>query len=240
VIRIGTSGWHYPHWRGPFYPHELPSEAFLRRYAETFDTVEANATFYRLPSEATVAAWRAAVPDRFVFAVKASRFITHMKKLRGVDDALATFLSRVRVFGDTLGPVLFQLPPRWRLDAERLATFVAALPPGLRSAFEFRDETWFDERAYQVLRGHGTAFCVYDLAGRESPLVVTADFVYLRLHGPGAAYGGDYTVPMLTRWARVIGGWAAQGKDVYCYLDNDAGGYAPKNAVTLRRMLGAS
>ncbi len=236
-VLVGTSGWHYGHWKGRFYPEELAPEEWLRFYADRLETVEINNSFYRLPTEDAVVGWREGTPPAFVFAAKASRYITHMKKLKEPARAVAEFLARISVLGDKLGAVLFQLPPRWRRNAERLEAFLAALPEGRRYAFEFRDESWFDESAYRALRERGAAFCIYDLAGRLSPKEVTADFVYVRLHGPGGAYEGNYDEGMLAAWARELSGWARQGRDVCCYFDNDQEGYAVRNALRLREML---
>lgn len=237
-IRIGTSGWHYPHWRGAFYPEDLPTAEWLPYYATHFETVEINNSFYRLPSEATLATWRAAVPAGFSFAAKASRYLTHMKKLTEPQAALEAFLSRVEVLEDRLGPILFQLPPRWRCNPERLAAFLEVLPATHRYAFEFRDPSWHVPAVYDLLRRHGMAFCGFDLAGFLSPLEVTADFTYLRLHGPAqAAYRGDYDRECLRGWARRIRAWERELAAVYVYFDNDEGGYAAKNALELKALL---
>ncbi len=231
---VGTSGWHYDHWQGAFYPDGLPKSRWLEYYAGRFDSVEINGSFYRLPSEQGVADWRDATPENFRFAVKASRFITHMKKLREVDDALDVFLDRMSLLGGKLGPVLFQLPPRWRVDVKRLEAFLALLPQGREWAFEFRDPSWHCDEVYRVLRAHNAAFCVFDLAGFTSPAAVTADFAYLRLHGPGAAYCGRYGESGLRPWAE----WLERQNlpCAYVYFDNDQAGYAVEDARLFRRM----
>jgi len=236
-IAIGTSGWHYAHWSGPFYPEDLPKARYLDYYAQHFATVELNNTFYRLPPPEQFAAWRDSVPTGFVFAVKANRYITHMKRLKDPETSLKRFLDAVAALAPKLGPILFQLPPRWRLNEERLQAFLAALPSGFRYAFEFRDESWFAEPVYQALERHNVAFCLYDLAGRHSPTRVTADMVYLRLHGPGAAYQGSYDGRALAGWARRIRRWRSEGRSVYCYFDNDEKGYAVRDALRLKAML---
>lgn len=236
-IHIGTSGWHYAHWVGPFYPSCLHSDDFLSHYARSFRTVEINNTFYHLPETATLEAWRDETPPGFVFACKASRYITHMKKLREPARSTARFLEAVRILGDKLGPILFQLPPRWHANAERLEDFLQALPDGLRYAFEFRDESWFTPRIYQVLARHDAALCAYDLMGWRSPAKTTAGFVYLRLHGPCSAYGGNYGGRTLRGWARRLLTWRNTGLDVYCYFNNDQGGYAVQNARHLVDMV---
>ena len=238
-VRVGTSGWHYEHWRGAFYPADVPPGQWLDFYVEQFDTVEINNTFYRLPAESTFEAWHEAAPPGFVFAVKASRYITHMKKLRDPEEPLANFVERAGLLGDRLGPILFQLPPRWSFNPQRLASFLAALPPGYRYAFELRDPSWLNERTYGLLAAHNAALCIYELAGQRSPRQVTADFVYVRLHGPGGAYEGRYSTQALGAWADDMTRWAAQGCDVYCYFDNDQAGYAAQNALEMQQMLRA-
>lgn len=236
-VHIGTSGWHYPHWKGPFYPGGLADESLLAEYARHFRSVEINSSFYRLPEEETFEAWRRAVPEGFLFAVKASRYITHMKKLKDPAASLARFLERAELLGEKMGPVLFQLPPRWHLDLDRLRAFLQALPRGHRYAFEFRDESWFDPGVYEALAG-SAAFCIFDLDGRLSPRETTADFVYIRLHGPDGPYRGQYSTEALAGWAGAISTWRQGGKDVYCYFDNDEAGYAPQDALRLQEMLG--
>lgn len=236
-VHIGTSGWHYGHWRGPFYAEDMCDEDYLAFYAEHFHTVEINNSFYRLPDKKTFTAWRKGVPNGFIFAVKASRYITHMKKLKDPVEPLSKLLSHAEALGDKLGPILFQLPGNWNCNTERLRSFLEALPRGYRYAFEFRDESWFRPQVYELLARHGAAFCVYDFDGRLSPQQVTADYVYVRLHGPHGAYAGKYSTDDLVGWARVFSVWVEQGKDVYCYFDNDESGYAPQNALELQSML---
>jgi len=199
--------------------------------------VEINSSFYRLPRKLTFEQWHDTVPSDFIFAVKASRFITHMKKLKDPETALATFVERIAGLRDKLGPILFQLPPNWRPDLERLRSFLSALPKGYRYAFEFRDPSWFHPEVYHTLAEHGAAFCVYELAGLTSPTELTADFAYLRLHGPGDAYSGCYPTETLNGWADSFLGWAEAGKDIYCYFDNDELGYAAQNAAELQELV---
>lgn len=237
-IHIGTSGWHYDHWKGPFYPNHLPQKEFLRYYADHFRTVEINNSFYQLPKKKTVTFWRNTVPPGFIFTVKASRYITHMKKLKDPSDSLKGLLDVVEMLGDKLGPILFQLPPRWRFDPERLGNFLDSLPHGYRYAFEFRNPTWFDSRAYEMMARRGAAFCIYELAGLLSPKKVTADFIYIRLHGPSEEpYRGQYDTRVLSAWAGVLSTWARQGKEIFCYFDNDEAGYAAEDALRLQEML---
>jgi uncharacterized protein YecE (DUF72 family) len=237
-VRVGTSGWHYAHWRGNFYPADLPANRWLAYYAEQFQTVEINNSFYQLPGEETFRQWHAQTPPGFVFAVKASRFITHMKKLSDPQASTAKFFERVALLGEKLGPILFQLPPRWRPNLERLETFLAALPSkvGHRYAFEFRDPAWLTPAVYEVLARHNAALCIYHFNGRSSPKELTADFTYLRLHGPGGPYQGKYSPDELAEWARECLAW--RGRDIFCYFDNDMAGYAPQNARELIEALG--
>ena len=231
---IGTSGWSYPHWKGPFYPADLPDRQLLDYYCRHFHTVEVNNSFYHLPGEATLDQWRQTTPADFVFAAKASRYITHMKKLREPEKICETFLQRMSVLGRKLGPIVFQLPPHWHYNGERLATLLAYLPRSHRYAFEFRDPDWINDEALSLLEQHNTAFCIYELAGFRSPLHVTADFVYIRLHGPAGAYQGKYDGRTLAAWTRRIHNWLKAGLDVYGYFDNDEAGFAVENARDLQ------
>jgi uncharacterized protein YecE (DUF72 family) len=201
--------------------------------------VEVNGSFYRLPEAATFTAWRETTPEGFVFAVKAPRTITHLRKLRGCAEPLAPFLARARLLGPKLGPLLFQLPPRWSVNPRRLDEFLAELPVGLRYAFEFRDPSWHTEDVYAVLRARRAAFCAYDLAGFTTPLELTADFAYVRLHGPGAQpYQGSYAEHQLRDWAAKARQWAGRGgREVFLFFDNDQAGYAIRNAMSIRKYL---
>jgi uncharacterized protein YecE (DUF72 family) len=236
LIHIGTSGWHYKHWQGPFYPDDIPKRGFLDYYAERFHTVEINNSFYQLPKEKTLIRWRNTVPSGFVFAVKASRYITHMKKLKDPEEPVSNFLGRIGKLGDKLGPILFQLPPNWNLNCQRLRAFLEILPAGYRYAFEFRDPSWFHSKVYDALGEHGASFCIYDLAGRVSPKKVTAEFIYLRLHGPKGPYQGQYETTVLEKWAGDFSAWVREGKELYCYFDNDEAGYAAQDAARLKAM----
>lgn len=238
-IHVGTSGWHYAHWRGRFYPDDLASAHWFAYYVERFRTVEINNSFYKLLSPAAVAAWYDASPADFTFAVKASRYITHTRRLRHAKDSYQRFFDSVAGFREKIGPILFQLPPHWHCNAERLADFLTILPAGHAYTFELRDPTWHNEEIYGLLRAHNAAFCIYELAGFTAPLIATADFVYVRLHGPGGKYQGDYPARTRARWAERARAWSAQGKRVYIYFDNDQAGYAAKNALSLKRRLEA-
>jgi uncharacterized protein YecE (DUF72 family) len=236
-IRIGTSGWHYKHWLGTFYPPSVRQSNMLEYYVSRFDTVELNNTFYRLPSEDAIDAWRHAVPGNFLFAVKASRFLTHRIKLKDPMRALAKFMPVIERFGRKLGPILFQLPPQWQVNMERLADLLALLPPRRRYAFEFRNRTWNTAEIHDLLRRFNAASCFYELAGYSSPQEFTADFAYIRLHGPGGKYQGSYSAKQLEQWANRIRKWSERLKAIYVYFDNDQAGYAANNAVKLRKMV---
>ena len=238
-LRIGTSGWHYQHWRGSFYPAKLPPAEMLAWYARHFDTVEINNTFYRLPTEEALLRWRQIAPPGFTFSVKASRFITHLKRLREPHDPIELFFSRVELLGDRLGPILFQLPPNWPLNFERLQQFLPALPAKHQYAFEFRDQSWYTAETYALLRRHNAALCLHDWRGMSWPMELTADFTYIRLHGPAGTYQGNYTPGTLRSWAKRIQQWENQLADIFVYFNNDQGGYALKNAKSLQQLIQA-
>lgn len=236
-IYIGTSGWSYSHWKGLFYPANISTAKMLAEYVRHFRTTEINSSFYRLPSRDTLERWLKSAPADFVFSVKASRYITHMKKLKEPEDNVFTLLGRIKMLSDRLGPILFQLPPRWHFNGERLAAFLENLPGGFRYAFEFRDQSWLNKRTYRLLADHNAAFCIYELDGFLSPKEVTADYIYVRLHGPDGPYQGSYDRAVLTEWTRIFVNWSAQGRSIYCYFDNDENGYAAVNARTLQNMV---
>jgi uncharacterized protein YecE (DUF72 family) len=236
-IHIGTSGWHYKHWIGTYYPADAKDAEQLGYYLKDFATVELNNSFYRLPGKKTFEIWKKAVPAGFVFAVKASRFITHNKKLKDPETTLPRFFEQVKGLGKKLGPVLFQLPPSWKLNEERLAGFLAALPKKIRYVFEFRNHTWYTDEVYALLRKYNCAFCIYELEHHQSPVVETADFIYVRLHGPGDKYQGSYSKSALKQRAKQCKEWA-RTKDVFVYFDNDQKGYAAFNALQLLEILG--
>lgn len=236
AIRVGTSGYQYLHWRDVLYPRGLPLRAWLARYAGYFDTVELNATFYRLPSPAAVDRWRAAVPPGFVFAVKGSRFLTHLKRLRDAGPGLQRFFAPVARLGATLGPVLWQLPPQLAPDLARLDAFLRRLPPG-RHAVEFRDPAWYSAETCAVLDHHGAAFCEHDRVDRRPPRP-TGGFRYLRFHGTTGRYHGRYGPAVLRRWAEELLDWARGGADAFAYFNNDLGGAAVHDALDLLAALG--
>ena len=236
-LRVGCSGWVYRHWRGDFSPAGLKQKDEFAFYAARFDTAEINASFYRLPSETTVEAWRAKAPEGFVFAWKASRFLTHIKRLKDVEESLQLVLGRMAPLGDHFGPVLFQLPPSMKLDLERLESFLALLPPERRCTIEFRHPSWYVEEVYRALAGADASLCLSDHHHAPAPFVTTASWVYVRGHGPGGHYWGDYPDETLADWAGHMRRWLDAGKDVYAYFDNDIGGAAPRDAERLRALV---
>lgn len=237
AIHIGASGWHYSHWVGPVYPHGTRPAAFLPFYTQHFQTVELNNSFYRLPARATFARWRERTPPGFCFAVKASRYLTHMKKLKEPEEPIRRFLDAADGLGEKLGPILFQLPPHWRLDLGRFAAFLDALPPERRYAAEFREPSWFDDRVAALLEQHNVAFCIWNMGTFNTPQWITAGFVYVRLHGPGGGYSGSYDEGDLSLLADWIAGWHAGGREVFCYFNNDNYGHAVHNALRVRQLL---
>jgi len=239
-LRIGTSGYQYDHWRGVVYPAEAPVSRWFPSYAAEFDTVEIDSTFYRLPAAATFAAWRGRAPVGFVYAVKFSRFGTHMKKLLDPEGTIGAFMERARELRGTLGPVLVHLPPRWRVNVARLEAFleVASRYRGVRWAVEVRDGSWLREEVYAVLRRFRAALCLHDMIPAH-PRVLTSGWTYLRFHGTaaGRAVDGAYTDGALRGAARQIRRWLREGIDVYAYFNNDWGGHAVFDAKRLRAML---
>jgi uncharacterized protein YecE (DUF72 family) len=236
-IFVGTSGWHYKHWIGTFYPPETKLHEQFNIYKQTFSTVEINNSFYRLPSPETFESWRKESPDNFLFVVKASRYITHQKKLKDPEDTTKRFFENVRYLKEKLGPILFQLPPTWKKNTERLEDFLRVLPKKFQYVFEFRNSTWYDEDIFSLLEKYNCAFCIYEIAGHVAPAKVTADFVYVRLHGPGNKYQGSYSQERLAQWAKQCRDWQQQGIDVFVFFDNDEQGYAAFNAQTLQEIM---
>ncbi|HEY7402759.1 MAG TPA: DUF72 domain-containing protein [Candidatus Angelobacter sp.] len=237
-IRIGTSGYHYRHWVGPFYPPKTSAAKMLEYYTRHFDTLELNNSFYRLPTIDAFESWRDSTPKNFIFAVKASRFITHNKKLKDPENALENLLPRAEHLGRKLGPLLFQLPPRWKVNLQRLEALLEILPRQHRYAFEFRELSWMTADVNRVLQRFNAAFCIYELAGYHSPFEISADFTYVRLHGPEAGkYQGSYSFSTLRAWAQRIEEWSKKLKAIYIYFDNDQAGYAAQNALALRNMI---
>jgi uncharacterized protein YecE (DUF72 family) len=234
---IGCSGWEYKHWRGDFYPAELPKSRWFEHYASVFDTVEINNTFYRLPEETTFAAWAARAPAGFTYAVKASRFLTHMKKLKDPEEPLDRLFSRMRPLRAHLGPVLYQLPPGWKLDRARLEHFLQALPQGIQHVLEFRDPSWYADDVLEMIERYGVSLCLHDMAGSATGRQRVGPLVYSRFHGASGHYSGAYSTDRLESWAAWLSEARRGGADVYAYFNNDVGGHAPRNALTLRSLM---
>jgi uncharacterized protein YecE (DUF72 family) len=238
AVRIGTSGWSYPSWRGPFFPREVMVKHHLQYYATQFATAELNGVFYRTPSLEAVREWRRRTPDDFVFAWKASKFITHWKRLSDKSrNSLALIEERLRLLGPKAGPVLFQLPPQFEANRDRLGSFLRLLPRRRRYAFEFRHRSWFANEIFDLLRENDIALCISDHHDAPAPWEVTARHVYVRGHGPRGAYKDHYSDKALRAWARAIASWHRQGRDVFVYFDNDQKGAAPADALRLATLL---
>jgi len=236
MIRVGCSGWQYRHWRGDFYPEGLASARWLDHYTSIFDTVELNNSFYRLPERETFERWRERTPPGFLFAVKASRFLTHLKKLKDPEEPLARFFEHASGLGPKLGPVLYQLPPRWPLDVTRLDHFLSALPPG-RHVMEFREPSWYAPAVLGRLEQAGVTLCLHDMPGSATPRVRVGPAVYVRFHGT-TRYGGAYADQDLDGWAEWLRAEHRAGHDVFAYFNNDIGGHAPRDAKRLRNKIG--
>jgi uncharacterized protein YecE (DUF72 family) len=235
-IHIGTSGWNYDHWREVFYPKDRPKSKWLEFYTQHYQTVELNASFYRLPKPQTFENWREKTPDKFVWAVKANRYITHIKRINDVQEPLEKFFSAADCLREKLGPVLFQLPPNLSFDETVLCSLCETLPDNHRYALEVRHPSWEQPRAIDILRHYNIALCISDTAGRYPYIEEdTATFIYIRLHGSKKLYTSEYTEEELRAYAQKIRDWS---KDVYVYFDNDYGGYAIKNARRLKEILG--
>jgi uncharacterized protein YecE (DUF72 family) len=246
ALRVGCSGWNYKHWRGPVYPAEVPARLWFARYAAMFDTVEVNNTFYKLPEAATFASWRERAPDNFVFAIKASRFLTHLKRLKEPEEPVARLFEHARELGEKFGPILYQLPGNFHRDLQRLEELLAILPrtlgeiggapreQRLQHTIEFRHPSWYVDETYAVLNAHGAALCIHDKAGSAITSPIDGPFVYVRFHGPSGRYFGRYERRRIDDWAgRLAEQWRG-GRDVYAYFNNDPEGMAVFNAQELR------
>jgi uncharacterized protein YecE (DUF72 family) len=238
AIRIGTSGWSYDSWRGALYPPKLPKKDWLRFYGTQFSTAEINTSFYRAPTLEAVRAWRQQTPARFVFGWKASKFITHWKRLsEKCENSIALMMTRLRPLGPKAGIVLFQLPPGFGKNAERLQSFLKLLPRRYRYAFEFRHNSWYEDDVLDILRKRNVALCISDHADAPAPWLATAQHVYVRGYGPSGRYHGSYPEPTLRRWADAISAWQAEGRDTFVYFDNDQKAAAPRDAARLVKMI---
>lgn len=236
-FRVGCSGWQYRHWRGEFYPPELPATRWFDYYSSVFDTVEINNSFYRLPDAPVFESWRRHAPPGFIYAVKASRYLTHNKKLTDPEEPLRRFFERARKLREKLGPVLYQLPPHWKANLERLATFLAILPKRVRHVIEFREPSWYSEPVLSALENHNVALCLHDMPRSAPERRSVGPFLYVRFHGFDAKYGGRYSDAHLVDWADWLTQRLEEGRDVYAYFNNDVGGHAPRDALRLRRLL---
>jgi uncharacterized protein YecE (DUF72 family) len=237
-IRVGCSGWVYKHWRGIFYPEGLPQKRWFERYTEEFDTVEINASFYRLPLASTFEGWRDKAPQGFHYAIKVNRFITHLKKLRDCEEATAQFIALARPLGPTLGPLLYQLPPSLKRDLDRLEAFLKLLPRELINVFEFRNKDWYVPETYALLDRYGASFCVHDMPGSKTERIAVGPVAYIRFHGGEGKYWGRYSDEGLLNWTDWIVDQARQGKSCWCYFNNDIHGHAIEDARTLQSMVG--
>jgi uncharacterized protein YecE (DUF72 family) len=237
ALHVGCSGWNYNHWKGLFYPKESSSGAWFKEYSSHFSTVEVNNTFYQLPEASTFKKWHDQAPPKFIYAVKANRFITHMKKLKDPRKSVKRFLDRALLLKENLGPILFQLPPHWRVNAERLDHFTDVLPKGLQYVFEFRERSWYCEDIYKILSSKKMSLCLHDMKGLESPDLLVGPILYMRFHGSSELYGGKYRISTLRKRAKLIKEAMNEGKDAYAYFNNDAEANAPKDALKLIKEL---
>ncbi len=231
---IGTSGWHYDDWRGRFYPEKLPKARWLEFYSEHFNTLELNNSFYHLPSEAAFNNWYNSSPPDFVFAVKMSRFVTHIKRLKDCDEAIMNFMSRARLLKEKLGPILYQLPPGLHRKDVLLDSFLKKLPTELKHVIEFRHQSWLDDNVYEILHRYKVGFCVFDMPKLVSPLIATGEFAYVRFHGREGLYASRYTEKEMNDWSEKIKGLAERLETVYIYFNNDMQGHAIENARMMR------
>jgi len=233
---IGTSGWNYPHWEGIFYPDGLAKDKWLEFYARSFDSVELNVTFYRLIKEKTFKNWRNRVPEDFCFVVKGSRFITHIKKIKDIEEPLAIFIDNASVLEKKLAAILWQFPPGFKKALGHLEIFLKLLKKTkIRQVFEFRNETWFDKTTYALLKKYNACLCIAHSGRFPCVREVTADFIYMRFHGASALYSSDYSEEELRDWADFAK--KEKNKDIFAFFNNDAYGYALKNALRFRELL---
>jgi uncharacterized protein YecE (DUF72 family) len=237
-IRIGCSGWQYKHWREIFYPKELPQTRCFNFYAEHFDTVEINSSFYHLPKASTFEKWRDQAPPGFCYAIKANRFITQAKKLLDCEEPIERMMAATRHLGDRLGPMLYQLPPSLKLDLERLENFLNLLPEDVTNIFEFRHKSWYVDATYALLERYGVSLCLHDMRGSTTEKLAVGPAVYIRFHGGVGKYWGRYSDEGLLAWADWIIAQARDGRPAWCYFNNDIRGHAVHDAQTLKSMMG--
>jgi uncharacterized protein YecE (DUF72 family) len=239
-VRIGCSGWIYAHWRGRFYPEKLAVKRWFAFYAEHFETVEINNSFYRLPKAETFDTWREQAPPEFCYAVKANRFLTQAKKLKDCAEPLDRMMTPFRHLQPALGPVLYQLPPRFRLNLERLESFLELAPKDVLNVFEFRDKSWYADEVFALLDRHGASFCAHDMPELQSPRIAVGPVAYVRFHGGTGKYSGRYSDAHLLDWADWMLAQAREGRSVWAYFNNDIEGAAIHDALTLKSMIGQS
>ena len=237
AIRIGCSGWNYKHWRGIFYPKGMPSSRWFGFYAEHFDTVEINNSFYRLPSPETFGKWRDQAPSGFCYAVKANRFLTQAKKLKECEEPLERMMNAARCLDDRLGPILFQLPPSLRINLERLENFLRIVPKDVLNVFEFREKSWYVPETYALLERYGSSFCAHDMGSSTSERIAIGPIAYVRFHGGEGKYWGRYPDEALLPWADWMIAQARTGRAVWAYFNNDIEGHAIDDAQTLKSMV---
>ncbi|MFH1428197.1 MAG: DUF72 domain-containing protein [Candidatus Margulisiibacteriota bacterium] len=235
-FHIGTSGWSYKDWNGRFYPEDIPERDHLPYYQKNYKTVEINSTFYHLPSEKNVVSWYNNTDEEFIFAVKASRYITHVKRLIDCGEPVQNFFTVIDHFQHKCGPILWQLPPNMNKNEVRLKEFIALLPKNFKHAFEFRNPEWFTDSVYEILRKNDCAFVIYDMPGLQTPEIITADFAYVRFHGAENLYNSRYSDEELLKWKAKMRDW--QVKDAYIYFNNDSHAWAVENAMFLKEILG--
>jgi len=236
-IRIGTSGWYYDHWKERFYPADLPKSKWFEYYAQYFDTVEINNTFYHLPKEQTLQRWHEIAPKDFLYAVKANRYITHIKRLKDSAEPLERFFERVNLLKNRLGPILYQLPPSLQKDLDLLEAFIKLLPMRKTAVFEFRHKSWYSDDTFELLDKSGASFCIHDMPGKESPRIVTGGVIYIRFHGTSSRYSGSYPKSQLQNWAEWLEDQAKNVHAIYAYFNNDAQAHAIKNAKQLKEYM---
>ncbi|MGZ8349658.1 MAG: DUF72 domain-containing protein [Allosphingosinicella sp.] len=237
MIRIGCSGWNYRHWRELFYPKGLPARRWFEFYAAQFDTVEINNSFYRLPTAETFEKWRGQAPPGFCYAVKANRFLTQARKLKDCEEPLARMMTPMRRLGDRFGPVLYQLPPHFRINLERLEAFLALVPKDVTNVFEFRDTSWLVPETCDLLDRYGASFCVHDMPGSATARIAVGSAGYVRFHGGAGKYWGRYSDAALLDWTDWIVREAQAGRPVWCYFNNDIEAHAIDDALTLKAMV---
>ena len=237
-VRIGCSGWQYKHWRERFYPTGLPQTRWFAFYAEHFETVEINNSFYMLPKPETFDKWREQAPPGFCYAAKANRYLTQAKKLKECEEPLERMMPLFRRLGPALGPILYQLPPKFQLNLERLESFLELAPNDVANVFEFRHTSWYVPETYTLLERHGASLCVHDMPGSASERIAVGPVAYVRFHGAGGKYWGRYPDKDLLSWSDWIAVQSRSGRAVWCYFNNDIDGHAIHDAQTLKSMVG--